>query len=55
MDPPAEANGAMAEPVPLEFAGGGHAAETEQLEGPPIHFLVELEVERPDVMGILSS
>ena len=27
----------------------------EKLEGPPIHRLVELEVDRPDVMGILSS
>jgi hypothetical protein len=27
----------------------------EELEGPPIHRLVELEVGRPDVMWILSS
>ena len=27
----------------------------EEFEGPPIHGLVELEVDRPDVMWILSS
>ena len=37
VDSPAEANGAMAEPVPVEFAGGGHAAETEQLAGAGSH------------------
>ena len=37
VDSQAEANGAMAEPVPLEFDGGAHAAETDQLAGAGSH------------------
>jgi len=37
------------------LAIGRHDPRFQELEGPPIHGLVELEVDRPDVMGILSS
>ena len=44
---PADSNGQAEAAVLIDHA--------EELEGPPIHRLVELEVDRPDVMLILRS
>ena len=44
---PADSNGQAEAAVLIDYV--------KELEGPPIHRLVELEVDRPDVMLILSS
>jgi len=45
--------------APTDSNGQAEAAvlvnHVQELKGPPIHGLVELEIDRPDVMGILSS